>query len=161
MALQTVVFHVQDAEDNSPMASIPINFESTVALADVTAAALAIAPLIDAVTGGIVESADLTLPIDISGAGLKDTAEDNITNERGGLITFNTTGPRADSVRIPAISFSKMSGDEFSLTDSDVAALVSYLTTDHTINTHTVRIKSTQDYNFVTARRGVKSRRKQ
>lgn len=162
MALQTVVFHIVDAETNSPMASCPINFESTVALADVQAAAVAIAPLLDAISGGIIDSADLTLPIDLSGASpaLKSTAETGVTNERGGLITFDTSGPRADSVRIPAISFSKMSGNEFLLTDTDVAALVTYLTTDQTINTHTVRVKTSQDYNFVTARRGVKSRRK-
>lgn len=161
MALQTVVFHIIDAESNSPMASIPINFDSTVALADVAAAAQALAPLIDAVSGGLIDSADLTLPIDLSGvSGLKSTAETSIANERGGLITFDTTGPRADSVRIPAISFTKMPGNEFSLLDTDVAALVTYLHTDHTINAHTVRIKTSQGYDFVTARRGVKSRRK-
>lgn len=162
MGLQTVVYHVQDAEENSPLSSIPINFLDSVALADVQEAAVALAPLIDAVTGGVIVSADLTLPIDLSAASpaLKTTAETGITNERGGLISFDTSGPRADSVRIPAISFTKMPGNEFALTDTDVAALVAYINTTHTINTHSIRINTPQMYIYQTARRGVKSTRR-
>lgn len=159
MALQTVVYRLRDSETNSPDESVPVYLDSAVTLTDVQAFSNLIAAEIDATTGSQIVGADITLPLTLPG-GIKSSPVALYQNERGGLITFSSTGPRAASFRIPAILQTIMSGDAFSLSDTAIAALIARMTTVSTVNAHSVRPHTDQDYLFSAARRGVKSRRK-
>lgn len=157
--MDTVAFRIQDAEDNSPMTTLPVYIPSGLSVPTLQAIADAFAPEIDDVTGGFIAEINVTLSLTLPG-GLKTLADAGHFNERGGLITFNTTGPNADSVRIPAILTSIMSGDSFSLEQANIAALIGRLTSAQTYNAVSVRPRTSQDYQFTDARSGRRSFRK-
>lgn len=153
----TIVFRIADDEVDSPNASLPIYVPSGKTLAELQAYATAVAPEIDAVTDGKIVEATVTVSLTLPG-GLKGEPTAGALNERGGLITFNTTGPHADSVRIPAMNRTIMDGNSFSLSDADVLAFITRLTTATTAAT--IRPRTNQDYQYVSARKSAKSFRK-
>lgn len=153
----TLAIRLQDAEQNSPYATIPIYLPDGLTAAQVQTYADAIIPEIDALTESQVVEANVTFALTLPG-GIKANPEDGAFNERGGLVTFDTTGPRAASVRIPAIDKDVMPGDSFALTAPAVAALVTRLTTSTTAEN--VRPVTEQDYLYSAARAGKKSLRR-
>lgn len=155
--MQTIVFRIRDAEQDSPLSSIPVNVPDGFTVAQLQTYVDAVAPEIDALTDGVIEEVSVTIPLTLP-AGLASEAAAGSLNERGGLITFDTAGPRADSVRIPAFNRTIMPGNDISLTDDDVAALITRLTTATTAAS--IRPVSTQNYNFTAARGGKKSLRR-
>jgi hypothetical protein len=155
--MDTLAIRIRDAETDSPDATIPIYLASGLTLAQVQTYADAILPEIDALTEGQIVEASITFNLTLVG-GLKSTPDALSLNERGGLITFDTTGPRADSVRIPAMQHTIMGGDSFNLEDDDVAALITRLLTATTAAT--IRPRTSQDYQFSAARSGKKSLRR-
>jgi hypothetical protein len=155
--MNTLAVRLRDAETDSPDATIPIYLSEGLTLAQVQTYADAILPEIDAVTESQIVEATVTFNLTLVG-GLKSVPVAASFNERGGLITFTTTGPRADSVRIPAILHSIMGGDSFSLEDTDIAALITRLLTATTAAT--IRPRTSQDYQFSAARSGKKSLRR-
>jgi hypothetical protein len=157
IAMDTLAVRITDAETDATAATLPIYLPSGSTLAEVQAYADAVLPEIDAVTGGVISEATITFTLTLPG-GLKASAETGILNERGGLISFNTTGPRRDSVRIPAISRSIMAGDSFDVASGAVATLVTRLTTATTAAN--IQPRTVQDYQFVSALTGKKSFRK-
>lgn len=157
MPYDTIVFRLQDAEADTREASVPINVPTGHTIAELQAYADAIAAEIDALTESQIVSASVTVNLTVPGT-VKGAPVAGSYNERGGLITFDTTGPRADSVRIPAMSKTIMPGNDFSLADTDVAALITRLTTQTTAAN--IQPRTSQDYEFVTARKGSKSLRK-
>lgn len=123
----TLVTRFQDGESDTNFDAVPLHFPATPTLATLQAYFDGLAPLFDAVTGAKIVGADalysLTLP-----AGLKASPVATALNERGGLMGFSMSIPNTnDSVRIPAILPAIMSGDEFSITDTDIAALANYI----------------------------------
>jgi len=157
MPYVTLAVRIQDAESDTREATVPLYLPTGKTLAEYQAYADAVLPEIDALTEGKITSAEITLPLTLV-AGLKASPVAASLNERGGLITFDTTGPRADSVRVPAMSRTIMTGDSFSLSDSDVAALIDRLTTSTTAAN--IRPRTSQDYEYSAARKGAKSFRK-
>lgn len=157
MPYDTIVFRLKDAETDTREASFPVNIPTGETLANIQTYVDAIAPEIDALTESQIMSVNVTLNLTLPG-GLKATPATQAYNERGGLITFDTTGPRADSVRIPAMSRTIMPGNEFSLANAAVAALITRMTTQTTANN--IRPRTTHDYEFSAARKGSKSLRK-
>lgn len=157
MAYNAVAFRIKDAETDTRESSMAIYLPTGLTIAQYQAWVDAVAPEVDALTDGEITSVELTLTLTLP-AGLKPSPVAGSLNERGGLITFDTTGPRADSVRIPAFNRTIMPGAEFSLTDTDVAAFITRLTTATTAAN--IRPRTSQDYQFEAARKGVKSLRK-
>lgn len=155
--MQTIVFRIRDAEQDSPLSSIPINVPDGFTVAQLQTYVDAIAPEIDALTDGQIDEVSVTIPLTLPG-GLKSEPSAGSLNERGGLITFDTAGPRADSVRIPAFRRAIMPGNDISLADTDVAAFITRLTTPSTAAN--IRPVSSQNYNFTAARGGKKSLRR-
>lgn len=153
----TLAIRLQDAEQNSPFATIPVYLPDGLTVAQVQTYAAAIIPEIDALTESQVVEANVTFALTLPG-GIKGAPEAGAFNERGGLVTFDTEGPRASSVRIPAMDKDVMPGDSFALTDAGVAALVTRLTTASTAEL--IRPTSEQGYNFTAARAGKKSLRR-
>jgi len=152
----TVAVRIKDAEESTKESTIPLNVPNTFTVAQVQTWLDGILPDIDALTEGQITEAVLSIPLTLVG-GLKATPVAGAFNERGGLITFDTSGPRAASVRIPAIDHTVMPGDTFALT-GDVATLVTKLTTQTTAAN--IRPVTEQDYQYTAARKGSKSLRK-
>jgi hypothetical protein len=157
MAYNTIAFRLKDAESDTTEATVPIYVPTGLTIAQYQTYIDAVAPEIDLLTESQIVSVSITLSMTLPG-GIKGAPIAGALNERGGLITFDTTGPRADSVRIPAMDRSKMPGDSFSLQDTDVAAFITRLTTSTTAGA--VRPRTSQDYQFSAARKGAKSFRK-
>lgn len=154
-----LTFHLRDSETDTRGASVPFYIASGNTVADLQEFANAAAPIVDNVTGSIIDSVTVTISLSVPG-GLKAVPVTNVVNERGGLITFDTSGNRAESVRIPAIKPTIMSGNEFSLAETNVAALIGLLTTTATYGTADFRPQTPYGYDWVSARKGRKSFRK-
>jgi hypothetical protein len=122
MAVYTVTFRLKDSESDVRYAPFPLYLGTAGALADYTAQAQAFAAKLDAVTESQLVGIDLGVAIALPG-GLKATPDTGAYNERGGLIGWDTSGQFSDSVRIPAILHTIMSGDSFALDDADILAL--------------------------------------
>lgn len=157
MAYDVINFRLRDSETDAQAQSLPIYIPAGKTRAEINTYIAAIAPEIDALTGARIESVDVTLSFELPG-GLKATPESGILNERGGLLTFDTSGPRADSVRIPAIKTALMPADSINTGATAVTNFVTRLTTETTAAD--IRPVTAQDYNFTTLRRGKKSFRK-
>lgn len=154
MPYLTVAVRIKDAEESTKEATIPLNVPDTATVAEVQTWFDAVAEEIDNLTEGQITEASLTLPLTLPG-GLKGAPVAGAFNERGGLITFDTDGPRAASIRIPAILKTIMPGDTFPLTGA-VALFVTRMTT----TTLTIRPRTEQDYQYTAGRKGSKSLRK-
>ncbi|MFB1502068.1 hypothetical protein [Thiocapsa sp. N5-Cardenillas] len=159
MAYNTLTFRIADAESDTRTQSVAVYLPAGLTLAQYQAYADVIAPEIDELTEGQISGIEMTVGLTVP-AGLKESPVATSYNERGGLITFDTSGPRAESVRIPAMSRTIMTGDEFSLSQTDVAALITRLTTNTDLSGTNVRPRTSQDYQFSAARAGKKSLRK-
>lgn len=127
MAVNTINFRLQDDESDTKLATVPIYVPTGFTLAQYQSFADVFAPLIDDVTGSEIVSIDMSLALSVVG-GLKGAPVAAALNERGGIIGMETAGQFNDSVRIPAILTTIMSGDSFSLADTAVAALILGLT---------------------------------
>jgi hypothetical protein len=155
--MNTLAIRIKDAEADSNLATLPIYLPDGLTLAQVQAYADAILPEIDALTDGTIEEVSVTFQLTLPG-GLAATPAVGALNERGGLISFETTGPRRDSVRIPAMSRDLMPGDSFAITATQVAAFITRLTTATTAAN--IRPVTAQNYQFTNAISGKKSFRK-
>lgn len=153
----TVVFRLKDDEADTKMASMPFYLPDGLTVAEVQAWVNLAAPQVDDATGAQIVSVDIAFAATLP-AGLKAAPLADAFNERGGLITFDTTGDRRESVRIPSILTSIMPGNEFSLEDAAIAPLVTTLTTQTT--GANIQPLTPYGYEFVDAVRGKKSFRK-
>jgi len=126
MAVNVMNFRWQDDESDTKYASQPIYLPTGFTLAEYQAFATAAAPVLDAVTESQLASIDMTLALTKPG-GLKGAPIGSALNERGGLIGYDTAGQFNDSLRIPAILHSIMTGDAFSITDPLIAAVSALL----------------------------------
>ena len=128
MAVNTINFRLQDDESDTKRATLPFYVPTGFTLAQYQAFATAAAPIVDAVTGSLITDIDMSLALTVPSSGIKTVPVAEALNERGGLIGMDTAGQFNDSVRIPAILWSIMTGDEFSLSDPDISAFTLLLT---------------------------------
>lgn len=126
MAVNQVVYRLQDSESDVRFAAFPTYVNQGETLANYLVYAQAMALVLDAVTGSKLVGCDLTLALALPG-GLKANPVAASLNERGGIIGFDTSGQFGDSVRIPAILTTIMSGDTFLLTDPLIDDLITQL----------------------------------
>ena len=157
MAYNTLVFRMKDSEQNTSEQSVPVNIPTGFTVAQIQTFVNEVAAELDAASGAQIAGVTVTLNLDLP-AGLKNAPDTGILNERGGLITFDTSGPRSASFRIPAIKTTIMPGDSFALNNAAIAAIVNRLTTATTAAN--IRPRTEQDYNYTAARKGSKSLRK-
>lgn len=165
--MDTIVFRLADSETIPKQAPFPVSIPSGQTIATIQAYATIAAKRLDLVTGSKIAKAevtlDLTLPAydpDPDSTQIKDAAVAGALNERGGLVSFDATGPRNESVWVPAIRTTIMPGAEFSLADADVASLVSMFTGNVTANSVAIRPVTPNNYQFSTALKGKKSLRR-
>lgn len=158
VAYNTITFRTQDTEtDGDKTKALPINLPVGFTLAEYQAWATAAAPIIDAALDSKIVGIELNLNLTIPG-GLKATPANNVLNERGGLLSFSTTGPRNDSVWLPGIKRSLMPGDAIATGSTEIGAVVTLLTTETTAAD--IRPVTNQDYQWSELLGGKKSLRK-
>lgn len=155
MAHNTVIFRIKDADADSMLDSFPVYLPTGLTLAQYQTWADALAPELDALTEGFIYSMDLNVALTLT-SGIATSASSGAQNERGGLIQFSTPIPKKFSVRIPAIKHAIMAGSSFSLADTDVAALITRLTT----TTNSARPVTDFEQNMSAALSASKSQRK-
>lgn len=127
MAVNTINYRLQDAESDVKTAAFPLYVPTGLTLAQYQTFADTAAEVIDNVTGSEIVGIDMTLALTIP-AGLKASPVAASLNERGGLLGMETAGQFNDSVRIPAILVSLMSGDSFLVDSTEMSALTLLLT---------------------------------
>ena len=127
MAVNVINYRLQDDESDVKRQAVPIYVPTGFTLAQYQSFSNTFAPLLDAVTESAIAEIELTVALTKTGLGLKTTPTAGALNERGGIIGMSNAGQWGDSVRIPAILHTIMSGNEFSLSDTDIAALISGL----------------------------------
>jgi len=132
MAVNTINFRLQDSESDSKLATFPLYVPTGFTLAQYQTFADVAAEVVDNVTGSEIVGIDMTLALTLPG-GLKGAPVAASLNERGGIVGMENAGQFNDSVRIPAILVSIMSGDEFSLADTAIAALTLLLTAGNAV----------------------------
>lgn len=158
VAYNTITFRTQDTEtDGNKTKSIPVNLPTGHTLAEYQAWSDNAAPILDAALDAKIVAAELNLNLTLPG-GLKGAAANNVLNERGGLLSFTTTGPRNDSVWLPGIKRSLMPGDAVNTASTEIQAVVTLLTTETTAAD--IRPVTVQDYLFSDLLGGKKSIRK-
>lgn len=150
MAYDTINFRVADSEGGRT-ATYPHRVAAGLSREDLQTEVDAMAELLDNVTAGQIVSVDVEISLDLP-AGLKATPNALSVNERGGLVSFTTTGPRGDSVWIPAVlpSLAPTEG-EFDITTGAMDLFVDRVIAEG---------KTVQDYDFLTRKKGVRSIRK-
>lgn len=159
MAHNTIIFRLQDAETDVVTGSIPVYVPTGLLLDSYQSWASAMGALIDLVTGSKIAAIEMVVRLDLPG-GIKASPVAASLNERGGLISFDTSGPNKDSVRIPAITTTIMPGDSFLITETNIANLITKLTTSTAAGAETLRPVTTDEFNWVAARKGSKSLRR-
>lgn len=128
MAVHTMNFRFQDSESDVKRANLALYVPTGLTLAQYSAFALTAATVLDATSGSKLASADMKIDLSLVGATIKGAPLAGHINERGGLVGMDTAGQFDDSVRIPGIKNTIMSGDNFSLADPAIAALTLLLT---------------------------------
>lgn len=128
MAVNTINFRFDDAETDSKNATLPIYVPTGHTLAEYQAFADVFGELLDNASGAKLVEAELVLALSTTNMNVKANPTAGHVNERGGLIGMATSGQWNDSIRIPAILTSIMSGDSFSLVDPLISPIILGLT---------------------------------
>lgn len=127
MAVNAINFRIGDAESDTKTSPVTIYVPTGLEVADYQAFADAGAPLVDAISGGVIRAVDMTLNLSVPG-GLKTVPLAGILNERGVVIGMATAGQFNDSTRVPAVRFTLMPGDTANVADPAIANFALWLT---------------------------------
>jgi len=146
-----------DAEAEPTLENTPFYFDDAFTLAEIQAWINLNLIEFDQAVGVKVDSITAEYVLDIPAA-LKDDPVALYTNERGGLISFNTSGASPEAHRLPGILFSVMPGKEFSTLADPIDDIVTVMTTETTAAN--MRPLTKEGFDFLNARYGKKSRRK-
>lgn len=152
-------FLLRDSETNERFSSFPVYVQDGLETATLQALADRWIPLIEGVSGCEVAEVEVTLSLATTAKTVLAPVA-GIVGERGGLVTFSTSGPRAESVRIPGIRTTIMPGDEFSITDAAVQAVTDELVATPTVNTEVITYYTPYGYTWDVPQKGKKSSRK-
>jgi len=157
MANDVITLRTQDSESGADYGAIPIYIPHGFTTVQLEAWLALAAAEFDAALNVKIVSADLTMPMTLPG-GLKASPVANSLNERGGLLSFLTSGDYADSIRLPGILTSLMPGDEIAITNTLITNIVTRMTTATT--TPNIRPVTKNSFNWVSLRSGKKSLRR-
>lgn len=150
-------FQIVDAVGVVTSFDQPFKFDdATATLAGIISWVQGLGAAIDLVTDGKITKIRVSILIPLPG-GIKTAAVAASDVEETGLITYSASGTaNAFGVDIPAIPNGKLTGNQVNLTDTDVAALNTYLSTVSTSIVGTDRYGNTVSAPL----RGVKTFRK-
>lgn len=157
MPYNIISVRFKDTEtDGNKLKVLPLYLPTGNTLPEYQAWATAALPEIDALTDSRIVGVDVTISLTLPG-GLKPAAVNNVVNERGGLISISTSGPRNDSLWIPGVARAIAPGDEIALAGA-VATFLTRMTTTTTAGN--IRPVSVQDYQILAGLGGRRTFRK-
>lgn len=157
MPLHKLNVYWADSDNDTEYENTPIYFTDDVTPAEIQTWVNLNLVELDQCTQSYCVKMTLELAMDIPGA-LKAEPVALTVNERGGLISFTTSGERPDAFRIPNILNAIMPGKEFSVEADPVDDWVVSLTTETTAAN--VAPVTPDGFTWETARYGRKSSRK-
>lgn len=150
MSYDTINFKLMDAEGGRP-AYFPHRVASGLSETAMQTEIDTFAPLLDAVTGAVIESCTI-LRVGGLPAGLKTDPIAASLNERGGLFSGSTNGTRSGSVWVPAIRLTLAPNEgAINITQTAIDALLDHIVSDG---------RTEFDNSFVEFLRGKRSIRK-
>jgi hypothetical protein len=157
MANDVLTLRTQDAESGLDFGAIPFYIPHGFTVAQLqTWLDLACKEFDDAMNVQVV-AADLVMPMTVVGT-VKGAPVANSLNERGGLLTFDTSDVYSDSIRLPGIKTALMPGDAVSVADALITAIVTRMTTATT--GATIRPVTKHGFNWIALSQGKKSLRR-
>lgn len=118
----TINFRLRDSESDASLDPIPVTFADGQTLAEMQVWVNNAIPIIEAAIGGYVEATDAVIDLDPTIASGGGPVNAGVYNERGAVFLFDTTGPRRESVRLPQILHTLMTGKEVVTTQPEVSA---------------------------------------
>lgn len=117
MARQQVSVGITDGNNKHGTTRAYVNLDTATSLAEMEAGLLPWLGLLDAVTAGKIDSASLTVPIDVSGLTAHTPAAGVYLRSCGALSWPNASGAGPWEFVIPAILASLVSGDQLIVTE--------------------------------------------
>jgi hypothetical protein len=113
-----------------------IDVDDTKTIAQLITDATAAGTQVDSVSDSQVTKITVSLNAPLAG-GLKTTPNATAENERTGLLNFRQTGsPYKFGVDIPAIAEATLVNGKIDLSNAQIAAFITFLTTAHTVFTY-------------------------
>lgn len=159
MALTLVSLTIRDADGDKDTVAMYIPTGS-LDIADFQGFVNTVAPLVDAITDGVIESANITVGATLPG-GLNDTPVAGCEVQKGGLFQLSANGtPYTHSVRVPALTPSLFTGDNINLADTAISNFTSVLVSGTTPVSTLVSPSNKYEMDLTSVKAGVKSFRK-
>lgn len=123
--------------------SIDMFLPASTTLAQAQGYLTGIAPLIDAIAGGVILGSEVTLPMTLPG-GLKTSQVTGATVHRGGLFGFDNASPYKWSEYVPSLLIGLFNGKDVNVGDTDVNAFITAIEDGITVSS--VAIHQTNQY---------------
>jgi len=119
------IISVKIVDENGKSGNCVYYIPTGQALADILLQAQAFMTVLDAITGGVIQEANVTLGLTLPG-GLKSTATASHDINKGANIGFDVANtPYRTNIRVPAIAESIVTGEEVNITSGAGLAFVS------------------------------------
>ena len=157
MANDVITLRTQDSETGTDYGAIPLYVPHGFTVIELQTWLDLVAKEFDDAMNVKVVAADLLMPMTVVGT-VKASPVANSLNERGGLLSFQTSDVYGDSVRLPGVKTALMPGDAIATSDTLITALVTRLTTQTT--PANIRPVTKNSFNWVALRAGKKSLRR-
>lgn len=103
--------------------SVPVFLPNATTLVQAQGFMTGFAPLVNAITGGVIVGAEVSFPLTLPG-GLRTTADAGATVHRGGLFGYDNPSPYKWSQYIPSLTPTLFIGDLVNVGDTDVGAYI-------------------------------------
>lgn len=154
-----ITLRTRDSESDAALGAIPIPFaDGAMTLGEMQTWVDGAIPIVEAAIGGYVEAADVTISLD-NDESAGGPAPAGVYNERGAVFLMETSGPRRESIRLPQILHTKMTGTDVSLADQQITDFLNMFIVG--INVNGLKVPKTPfGYNWVSGVRGKRSFRK-
>jgi len=123
--------------------SIEVFLPAAATLAQAQGFATGFAPLIDAITGGVIVGAQVTFPLTLPG-GLKTTPDTGATVHRGGLFGYDNASPYKWSQYVGSLTPTLFIADLVNVGDTDVGAYITAM--EDGINVSGTFVQPTNEY---------------
>lgn len=156
----TMNIRLRDSESDASLDPIPVVFADGQTLGELQVWLNNAIPVIEAAVGGYVEATDVTIQLDPTIASGGGPVPAGVYNERGAVFLFDTTGPRRESVRLPQILHTLMTGQDVSLGQPDITAFVNLFLTGVSNGSGVVAPITPNGYDWSAVVRGKRSFRK-
>lgn len=146
----TITLYIGDKDVDTRFHPFPFRVPTGQTIAQIQNITDNLIPLVENTSEGYIDHATVELNLDID-ARVRTAALTGASNERGGLVSMSTSGPRNSSFRVPAITHTIMPGETPNTGDTNLAALIDAFTNGVNNGTTDVAPLTDQGYAFLAA----------